>query len=313
MKKILSILLCMILYTYSQAQNNPFIFYGGFGDGLSVNNYAQASSSTLVKGGSGDGFTAQSFIQTTIGTLNHGGQGDGFATLNYVQQTDSTLNQGGQGDGFATLNYVQQTDSTLNRGGQGDGWANIYYPLNPLPVDLLAFTGKKVNEGHLLEWKTDNEINVAYYQLERAMDARNFRQINQQNAKGNGTAQTNAYSYVDVNPSPGDHYYRLRIKDIDGKEKFSNIVMLRVTDKGKTSFSIFPNPTADLLNLKMSGIAPSEKVQLSIIDTKGSLVYKGVVTGNQQAQIAVQALAKGTYILSIYYYNKQESIRFVKQ
>lgn len=96
-------------------------------------------------------------------------------------------------------------------------------------------------------------------------------------------------------------------------KKLSNIVMLRVTDKGKTIFTLFPNPTAHLLHLKMSGIAAAEKVEISISDSKGSQVYKGTATGEQQVQIAVQSLAKGTYILTIYYSNKQESIRFVKQ
>ena len=208
---------------------------------------------------------------------------------------------------------MQITDSTLNHGGQGDGWANIYYPLNPLPVDLISFTGKKVNDGHLLQWQTVNEINVAHYRLERSIDTRNYNLINKQDAKGNGTSQTNQYRFTDAAPSLGDNYYRLRIIDIDGIEKLSNIVMLRVTDKGKTIFTLFPNPTAHLLHLKMSGIAAAEKVEISISDSKGSQVYKGTATGEQQVQIAVQSLAKGTYILTIYYSNKQESIRFVKQ
>jgi len=335
MKKILISVLCFIAIESIRAQNNPFIFFGGNGDGLSANNYAQASTNTLVHGGSGDGFAATIFIQSTDGTLsrggigdgfalnnyaqqtdstlNHGGQGDGFDTKNYVQLSDSTLNRGGQGDGFDTKNYVQLSDSTLNRGGQGDGWANIYYPLNPLPVDLISFTGKKVNDGHLLQWQTVNEINVAHYRLERSIDTRNYNLINKQDAKGNGTSQTNQYLFTDAAPSFGDNYYRLRISDIDGIEKFSNIVMLRVTDNGKTIFTVFPNPTAHLLNIKMSGIAATEKIKLSISDTKGSIVYKGNATGEQQVQIAVQSLAKGTYILTIYYCNKLESIRFIKQ
>jgi hypothetical protein len=313
MKKILIMILCLIAIESICAQNNPFIFFGGNGDGLAVNNYAQATTSTLVHGGNGDGFAATLYIQSTDGTLSRGGNGDGFALSNYLQATDSTLNLGSIGDGFTTIKYVQITDRTLYHGGQGDGWANIYYPLNPLPVDLISFTGKKVNDGHLLQWQTVNEINVAHYRLERSIDTRNYNLINKQDAKGNGTSQTNQYRFTDAAPSLGDNYYRLRISDIDGIEKLSNIVMLRVTDKGKTIFTLFPNPTAHLLHLKMSGIAAAEKVEISISDSKGSQVYKGTATGEQQVQIAVQSLAKGTYILTIYYSNKQESIRFVKQ
>jgi len=309
--KVLLITLFTVCCFSGYCQNNPFIFFGGKGDGGSISIYAQFSSQSLVHGGSGDGFQMAYFNQQSF-SIAHGGTGDGFSTINYVQFSDDRMNKGGNGDGFATINYIQQYVETLNHGGIGDGWASIIYELGPLPVTLLSFTGKKTNSGNILEWVAGAEQDVAFYQLQRSSDGRDYKSINNQSASNN-SAGISSYQFLDQMPLSGNNFYRLQINDKDGNKKLSNIVLLRVVDNGETLITLYPNPAASLLNLKLTGIPQDEPIRLTIVDSKGTSVYNSEMKGMQSKQLAVSNLVKGTYILIIRYGDRQENIKFVKQ
>ncbi|MGB1204867.1 MAG: T9SS type A sorting domain-containing protein [Chitinophagales bacterium] len=84
-----------------------------------------------------------------------------------------------------------------------------------LPIELLDFKGKALENKNALNWTTVSEHNNAFFTLERSFDGQNFKAIAQ--IEGQGTSnQTKNYSFDDTHIAATQYYYRLLQTDFDG-------------------------------------------------------------------------------------------------
>jgi hypothetical protein len=100
-------------------------------------------------------------------------------------------------------------------------------PISPLPVELHQFDGKRIEEGNLLFWNTQTELNSSYFTLERSIDLQKWELVSIEPAAGNSQS-TLHYSTIDKAFTQGRmNYYRLSQTDLDGStEVFGKIVAL---------------------------------------------------------------------------------------
>lgn len=105
-------------------------------------------------------------------------------------------------------------------------------PLVILPVELMNFAGKRLNEDNFLHWQTQTEINSSLFTLERSTDLKKWDVISIQPGAGN-SQNVISYSFVDRGYTEGVvNYYRLSQTDFDGQtETFSKIVSINNTTK----------------------------------------------------------------------------------
>jgi trimeric autotransporter adhesin len=193
---------------------------------------------------------------------------------------------------------------------QGDitSFSSFYFSSSnfTLPLDLLTFTGRLQNNNTvLLNWKTENEINTSHFIVERSADGNNFSGIGNVSANGrNGVAGSFNYSFTDndaVNQSSQRLYYRLKMVDIDGTFKYSNIISVSLPlTIGKLSIS--PNPV--IKDVKVTIASPAEgRVQWKLIDNVGRIILKGSENVKKGAgnnfTIGMTRLPAGTYYLSV--------------
>lgn len=103
----------------------------------------------------------------------------------------------------------------------------ITCPIVILPVELLDFDGKKMEEANLLHWQTQSENNSAYFTLERSLDMMSWDIIDIEPAAGNSQSVI-TYSFLDRGFANGRiNYYRLSQTDTDGStEDFDKIVVI---------------------------------------------------------------------------------------
>ena len=67
------------------------------------------------------------------------------------------------------------------------------------------------------------------------------------------------------------------------------------------AFTIFPNPTSDVLNIKLRKDINEKDIQcVSIYDFKGNLISKNV---NYNSNIDIKNLSKGSYVVKIEFLN----------
>ena len=289
---------------YTAATNN--VFLGGSGDGFGYNSFAVATNSIFV-GGNGDGWHNSSF-NPAYNSIYKGAAGDGWAYTSF-NPAPNYIYAGGMGDGWSFNNFALPPNFIFI-GGDGDGWANIIYPLGPLPVTLLSFSGQQQGKTNLLKWKTSQELNTSYFELERSNNANSYSVIKSVQAAGNSNISKN-YLSVDEHPFNGNNFYRLKMIDKDGRFTYSNVVLLKVI-AGDISLSVFPNPTAEKLNIALNSNGNIAEIRLAVFDNSGKLVAQQTITNSNGAALDVSNYASGMYLLKIYYNEKVETIRFVK-
>jgi len=102
----------------------------------------------------------------------------------------------------------------------------------PLPVELISFTGKRIDNSILLHWDVASEINNDYYTVLRADSSYVFFPILKINGAGYASMERNYFS-SDYSPEAGINYYKLIQTDYDGTVK--ELATIAVFYKGKKS------------------------------------------------------------------------------
>ena len=77
------------------------------------------------------------------------------------------------------------------------------------------------------------------------------------------------------------------------------------------SLSVFPNPTSDFLTLKVEDYN-NEALSYNLIDEQGKLILSEQIT-NQETQVAMSTLARGSYFINIVQTNKKiQTFKIIK-
>lgn len=114
---------------------------------------------------------------------------------------------------------------------------------NPLPIELIEFTGTKKDQSLDLNWATASERNNDYFTLEHSVDGINFELIDRVNGAGT-TNERQEYSYPTTTLNRGLNYYRLSQTDFDGTTKQLEIIAVE-GDKSSSNYSMYPNPNVE--------------------------------------------------------------------
>lgn len=160
-----------------------------------------------------------------------------------------------------------------------------------LPLKLISFTSQKCNNNQVcLNWKTANEQNVSYFEIQRSLDGRTYTTIKPEQAKNQ---PLNLYSYVDdiSGISSGKIYYRIKQVDADAKYFYSPVQFISQTQN--TEVVVYPNPAKDKIiihgweNIK----------RINIYDLLGRIVAH---SEESATMMNVAQLASGIYTVKIF-------------
>ncbi|MEI9935110.1 MAG: T9SS type A sorting domain-containing protein [Ferruginibacter sp.] len=177
-----------------------------------------------------------------------------------------------------------------------------------LPLNLLSFTGQLVNSESLLQWKTADEINTAYFDIERSSDDIHFTLLKTIPAKGTGD---NSYTGVDAQTQAGDNYYRLKSVDNDGGYTYSSTILIsKAADQPISTLVIYPDPANNQLVVQYSD-AGSNAI-LNIYSLTGQKELTTSMNGPSPKTLDISSLATGTYILEYNSGTKTIKKKFVK-
>lgn len=204
-------------------------------------------------------------------------------------------NTGGSiGDPSNVTTYiVAAAPASLNAsGGVSFDCSNV-----TLPVELVGFNGKWVNEQVALSWKTASELNTNYFTVERSADGVSFFPVGTVSAIGSSNNET-SYNFLDKVPVSGVNYYRIKTVDIDSKFQYSTIVKLSRQLSEKLTVS--PNPFSSTVSIQIT-LANKEKGTIRIIDQNGKTVYSSSRILDAGTNMVVlnnlSNLSAGTYLV----------------
>jgi len=224
-----------------------------------------------------------------------GGNGDGWIGTTFIQP-GSNIFTGGNGDGWSIDNFLQPGDDIFT-GGIGDGWSSAYRPQGTIPVNFIYFTAqKKENNSVSVTWKTAQEMNSAYFNIERSIDALHYNFIGKVRASGNSSLPAE-YIFIDKEPLRGTNYYRLKQVDIDGHFIYTPS---RFVQFGEASavLKFYPNPASSFLNIELTEAMKNEDKVINISNILGVVVDQLKIKSNNAPVIRIDL---GNYMKGVYF------------
>jgi hypothetical protein len=152
-----------------------------------------------------------------------------------------------------------------------------------LPTTLTSFTGSYKNGITTLNWAVENEVNFSHYEIERkTASANDYQDISNKIAAGNTAGS--GYQFSDNISGFADQvfYYRIKMVDLDGKFKYSNIIMVRKDQKMITGMTMNPNPvrTGESATIRFQS-AVKAVVAVRIVDLAGRTVSEQQNNANE--------------------------------
>jgi Polysaccharide deacetylase/Secretion system C-terminal sorting domain/PA14 domain len=128
---------------------------------------------------------------------------------------------------------------------------------NPLTVlkanfekqeDVFVFQGFKYEGKSVLNWMNNGGAQNDYFSIEKLDKTGVFKPLDVVNAESlQGVIRR--FEYVDEKPSTGDNYYRVRLIQQNGTEKYSEIAKLNFEDPN--DLYLYPNPARQYVTLNL--------------------------------------------------------------
>lgn len=171
-----------------------------------------------------------------------------------------------------------------------------------LYVDLVSFEAKAQEKIVVLDWETEIEKFAKDFSVQRSVDGIHFEDIYANISKDNFTQ----FSTIDQNPLPDVSYYRLKIKDIDGDQAYSDVTSVTRASFDKKDklyiHNIYPQPSKQQLNIDLE-VGKASKLNVKIVNTLGQVVLQQSLAVNPQhynkVSVDLGNLGSGSYSLII--------------
>ncbi|MCB9344170.1 MAG: T9SS type A sorting domain-containing protein [Lewinellaceae bacterium] len=187
------------------------------------------------------------------------------------------------------------------------GAGNIFYDVSNndfvilagLPVSLLSFDARLVNKKDaILNWTTVSEKDNQGFEIQHAQgNSLAFETIGFVDGHGT-TNQRNDYTFEMKDLTNGEHYFRLRQIDFDGKESLSPVRTLNI--RRDFVLNSFPNPVRSELVVRIFQEKKS-LVSLSLLSQLGQrqklFSSRQVESGDTEWRFDMSSLPPGTYYL----------------
>jgi len=184
-----------------------------------------------------------------------------------------------------------------------------------VPVDIISFNGSSNrNCEFLLQLKTNNEINVNRYDLEKSTDGINY--IFMQSLFPN-YGSNNTYDYRVEDNAYGPCYFRIKVISPDGSFVYSNAIKISSQCNPDFSVSASPVPFNESIQLNIN-LSEKGNVSINLVNALGQVIRKENPLLSRGENIwtirNLGKLASGVYTLKIATANNNsKNIQIIKK
>ncbi len=145
--------------------------------------------------------------------------------------------------------------------------------IRPLPVELSSFSAIVLENAVKLNWRTETEVSNYGFEILRAhtstlLSVTGWELLGFVEGHGNSNSPKD-YSFIDLNVSGGNYFYRLKQIDTDGKFEYSKIIEVDLGSPAKFELSQnYPNPFNPVTTIRFS-LSQSANVKLTVYNLLG--------------------------------------------
>ncbi|MDQ6902857.1 MAG: hypothetical protein M3139_07590, partial [Bacteroidota bacterium] len=171
-----------------------------------------------------------------------------------------------------SLDDITSIDFTINEepaSAVANRFSVLFLQVNKiLPISISNVKAYPKNEMIILEWKAESEAGIKFYEIEHSTNGLNFKYVCAQPVNNSAVL---LYNWSHVSPSPGYHYYRIRIVGQDGEFGYSKVVKVFL-QKDKPGIFIYGGSLGDgIIHLRLEGQFPGKYV-FRIFNFLGQLI-----------------------------------------
>jgi hypothetical protein len=165
-----------------------------------------------------------------------------------------------------------------------------------LPLHRLELNGSNDNGKHKLNWIIEADEKLVQQTLEISLDGRNFQSL--------GSLNTSDRTYTYLPGGSNVVYYRLNVSLDNGKQYFSNILVLK-------NAAVKPSLISNLVRNSIQVNSPSS-FDYTLLDHSGRTITKGKLVQGVN-MISTSSLGEGMYIIQFSKEGEQYAEKFIKK
>lgn len=165
---------------------------------------------------------------------------------------------------------------------------------HPLPLQWGQIAATRKEKSALVEWQTFNEVQTAFFEVERSADGQHWSRTGHAVMARNQPG-THYYQFIDSSVSNNKTFYRIKQVDRDGRASFSAIAWIPALLQ-PAGVSIYPNPASQQLSIYSTAL-PLHTLRL--FDANGKLLQTESVPNVFNHTIAIASLPKGIYVMQV--------------
>lgn len=187
--------------------------------------------------------------------------------------------------------------------------------LTTLPLKLISFTAKPVNNNAVLQWTVNSTDKAANYSIERSYSNSAFETIGNASAKENTDQASFTFTDFGAGNNGSKIYYRIKALETNGTISYSNTVSVTFSQVTEPGINIYPNPVRNTVLITVNSIN-DEPAQLKVVDNTGRTVKQQAVVlkkGVNTFEVNMTSFTPGVYHADITGKSINKKIKFIKQ
>lgn len=262
-----------------------------------LNDYLTAINTSLTSLGQTplSGFNQMWFYKATSGGAHASVSSVTSANL-YLNDVTPSLTKWALGS-YVNGYYAEFLTSSFSGGGGGGASGGS----SPFPINLLSFTGEKIDNIHHLAWTSSSEQNASHIEVEHSQNGTSFQGIGLVQAVGESSTPQ-FYTFDNTKFSNGTNFYRLKLVDKDGAFDYSNIVEIK---ENGNAIAVFPNPSkSGIFTFIGKNVTSSD---ITITNTLG----QNIQVKAENNQVDLSQMPNGIYYVKVV--NEIDVLRLVKE
>jgi Secretion system C-terminal sorting domain len=164
--------------------------------------------------------------------------------------------------------------------------------------NFVSLTVESTGWSAELFWNATFDKDLVAFSVQRSHNGIEYEDIIRYDQYYVATGETQTFREQDLNPYPGDNFYRIRFMLADGQQVLSE--RCKVYFRDIAAFEIFPNPTGRQLNLLLKKFK-GESIEVHIFDGIGCQVFKQYIpiVDDGIFQVELDVMNPGVYAVSV--------------
>lgn len=274
---------------------------GTYNAGYGGGSYEQGSFGTLYIEGTVNVSTFDKFQANSLTCVNNAGCFN-FSSANAINTTQTATTGFQSGPGNGSLYYLQTSCPGTNANFSNSpnlnicapnipaadvpcakfGAATVYYGATcapstsncagviALPIDLSFFKATATKEGVATKWGVASQWSSDYFIIERSKNGIDWEQVGTVKST-NEIGKYHEFGLLDENPYSGGSYYRLVEVNQKGEKTTYSVVYVEIEASELEIFSVYPNPSAGDLTIKIVG--EDVEYDFALVDVLGKALF----------------------------------------